>query len=229
MSMSLQAKLDEVRADLAARIPAEALKMSQQVVDELVASGVAEEAVMAGDLAPSFTLPDTEGRLVRSSQLLERGPVVVFFYRGIWCPYSGLELGALQGAVGEIRARGAVLVAISQQTIRYSRKAQRDFRMSFPLLVDKGGEVTAAFGLRWMVPSHLRTIFTQIGANLDLINGDTTWTLPLPSRYVIRSDGIVAYMEVGPDYSHRPDPSELFPILENLSRLGRSKRSKYTG
>jgi peroxiredoxin len=187
-----------------------------RVTNELIASGQAGRALKAGDRAPAFTLPDPDHKLVSSADLLAKGPLVVTFYRGAWCPYCNLDLQALEAAADDIRARGASLVAISPQTAPNSRKSQRTNHLSFPILSDKGGEVAAAFGVRWTMPADLQAVHKQFGADLTVFNGDTNWTLPMPARYVIGRDGVIAYAEVNPDYTHRPDPLELFPILEGL-------------
>ena len=52
--------------------------------------------------------------------------------------------------------------------------------------------------------------------DLAVVNGEPSWTLPMPARYVIARDGTIVYAEVNPDYTQRPDPSELLPVLERL-------------
>lgn len=101
---------------------------------ELIASGHAQRAKKAGDAAPEFILRDPDGKPVSSRDLLAKGPLVVSFYRGVWCPYCNLELQALQEALPEIAARGASLVAISPQTAPNSRKSERENKLSFPIL-----------------------------------------------------------------------------------------------
>ncbi|MEQ7918464.1 redoxin domain-containing protein [Xanthomonas sp. WHRI 1810A] len=76
----------------------------------LIAGGQAEHALKAGDLAPVFSLPDTPGNLESSVELLARGPLVISFYRGVWCPYCNVELQALEEALSALQARGASLV-----------------------------------------------------------------------------------------------------------------------
>jgi peroxiredoxin len=125
-------------------------------------------------------------------------------------------LQALEAARPEIEARGATLVAISQQTPAKSRKSQRQNGLGFPILVDKGGVVAAQFGLRWHLPHYLREIHKRLGADLTQFNGEDSWTLPMPARYVIGPDGRVAYAEINPDYTRRPEPSDVFPILDRL-------------
>jgi len=170
-----------------------------------------------GDLAPPFTLDDPEGHPVTSAALLSRGPLVVTFYRGVWCPYCNMELSALQSALPEISARGASVVAISPQTQPNSRKSTRQNQLTFPILSDVKGEVSAGFGLRFELPDYLVELYKSLKNDLPAFNGDPSWTLPMPARYVIGTDGVIAYAEVNPDYTKRPDPSELLPVLDKLA------------
>jgi peroxiredoxin len=217
--MSLQEKLDALRTKFETEMaPPEMIAVMHRVTDELIASGQAGRALKAGDRAPEFTLPDPDGKPVSSADLLAKGPLVLTFYRGAWCPYCNLDLKAMEEAAAGIHSRGASLIAISQQTGANSRKSQRDNRLSFPILSDKGGELTATFGILWKLPDDLKQIHKKLGADLELFNGDDSWTLPMPARYVIGQDGIIAYAEVNPDYTHRPEPSDVFPILDRLRR-----------
>ena len=142
---------------------------------------------------------------------------MITFYRGVWCPFCNIELKALQETLDDIRSRGASLLAISQQTQPNSRKSQRDNSLTFPILSDKGGDVGAAFGLRWTVPEEMRGVHRTLGGPLPVFNGEESWTLPMPARYVIAPDGTIAYAEVNPDYTKRPEPSELLPELDRLA------------
>jgi len=165
-----------------------------------------------------FALPDPDGKLVSSQDLLARGPLVLTFYRGAWCPYCNLDLQALEEARSQIEARGASLVAVSQQTAANSRKAQRNNKLGFPIVGDKGGELAAKFGIRWHLPEDLQAVHKQLGADLVAFNGEDSWTLPMPARYVIGQDGVIAYAEINPDYTRRPEPSDVFPVLDQLKR-----------
>jgi peroxiredoxin len=183
----------------------------------LIASGQAERALKVGDLAPSFALPDQDGAVISSVDLLTQGPMVISFYRGVWCPFCNIELKAMQAALGNIQSRGASLLAISQQTPVNSRKSQRDNDLTFPILSDKGGELGAAFGLRWVVPEEMREVHRKLGGPLPTFNGEESWTLPMAARYIIGRDGLIAYAEVNADYTKRPEPSDMLPVLDRLS------------
>jgi peroxiredoxin len=149
--------------------------------------------------------------------LLAAGPLVLSFYRGVWCPYCNLELQALEATLPRFRELGASLVAISPQTAANSRKSLRQNGLSFPILSDAGNDVAAAFGLRFALPDYLVDLYKQLKNDLPAFNGDPGWTLPMPARYVIGRDGIIAYAEVNPDYTRRPEPESLLPVLERLA------------
>jgi peroxiredoxin len=219
--MTLQDRLDAFKADfeggkLAYEVGAEALDLMHRATAELVASGQALNARKAGDKAPDFALKDPEGHVVSSTELLAKGPLVVSFYRGVWCPYCNLELQALQAALPDFKARGASVVAVSPQTAPNSRKSQRDNKLTFPILSDEKSRVAAAFGLRFSLPDYLVELYRGFKNDLPAFNDDPAWVLPMPARYVIGGGGIIAYAEVNPDYTQRPDPSELLPVLDKL-------------
>ncbi|MFM0117771.1 peroxiredoxin-like family protein [Paraburkholderia sp. RL18-101-BIB-B] len=216
--MSLQAKLDAFKADFKGGkapyfAPPEIHPIMERATAALVASGQAERALKAGDAAPEFILNDPDGKPVSSTELLKRGALVISFYRGVWCPYCNLELTALEEALPSFKAEGANLVAISPQNAVNSRKSVRTNKLSFPILSDTHNDVAAAFGIRFALPDYLVELYKNVKNDLPAFNGDTSWTLPMPARYVIGQDGTILYAEVNPDYTHRPEPQDMLPVL----------------
>ena len=221
-NLTLQDRLDAFKADFESgrwifKPSQAAIDIMHRATDDLIASGQAQRARKAGDVAPEFVLNDPDGKPVSSRELLGRGPLVLSFYRGVWCPYCNLELQALQAALPDITARGASLVAISPQTAANSRKSQRDNKLGFPILTDVKSEVANAFGIRFALPDYLIEVYAGFGNDLPKVNDDPAWVLPMPARYVVGTDGVIAYSEVNPDYTQRPDPSELLPVLDRLA------------
>uniref|UniRef100_UPI00227FBF97 redoxin domain-containing protein n=2 Tax=Enterobacterales TaxID=91347 RepID=UPI00227FBF97 len=105
--MTLQDKLDAFKAAFEAdqlpfKLAAQDHALMREAIQAQIASGVAERALKVGDAAPGFTLSDSENRPCSSTALLAKGPLVVSFYRGIWCPYCTLDLQALQAALPAI-------------------------------------------------------------------------------------------------------------------------------
>jgi peroxiredoxin len=222
--MSLQARLDAFKADFEAGKPP--YNVSPSVVEtmhrataELIASGAARLAKNVGDKAPSFTLKDPDGNVVSSDELLKKGPLVVSFYRGVWCPYCNMELQALEAAKPEFDKLGASLVAISPQTPPNSRKSVRQNKLSFPILSDEKGKVGAAFGLRFNLPGYLVELYKSLKNDLPSFNDDPSWTLPMPARYLIGQDGTILYADINPDYTQRPDPEDMLPALRKATAL----------
>ena len=222
--MSLQAKLDAFKADFEAgrppySVPRSVIETMHRATAALKASGLAERAIDVGDAAPAFTLADADGTPVRSAALLAQGPLVLSFYRGVWCPYCNMELQALQGVLPEIAAAGASLVAISPQNAANSRKSIRQNALGFPILSDPGNEVAAAFGLRFTLPDELVALYAALKNDLPAFNGDASWTLPMPARFVIGQDGRVLHANVEPDYTQRPEPEDLLPVLRAAAAI----------
>jgi len=221
--MSLQDKLDAFRANFEAggppyNAPTFIHEPMHRATEDLIASGAASHALKVGDRGPAFTLKDPDGQAVASADLLAQGPLIVTFYRGVWCPYCNMDLQAIQEVLPELEALGARLVAISPQTAPNSRRAQRENKLDFPILSDPGNAVADAFGLRFTLPDYLQALYRDTFKNdLAVVNGDDSWTLPMPARFLIDRDGVIRYAEVNPDYTRRPDPHELLPALRGLA------------
>ncbi|WP_314407063.1 peroxiredoxin-like family protein [Pseudomonas kuykendallii] len=220
--MSLQDRLDAFKADFQAgkppyNVPPSVIDTMHRATAELIASGAAQNALKAGNPAPTFTLDDPDGHPVSSADLLRKGPLLVTFYRGVWCPYCNLELQALQAALPDIRAAGARVLAISPQVAANSRKSVRQNALEFPILSDPHNEVAAAFGLRFELQDYLVELYKSLKNDLPAFNGDPSWTLPMPARYVIAPDGTIVYAEVNPDYTRRPDPAEMLPAIRKAA------------
>ena len=215
--MKLQEKLDAFKAHFETQVaPPPVVELFHRTTDELIATGQAERSLKVGDIAPTFALKTADGGLVSSTEMLEHGPLVVTFYRGVWCPYCNIDLQAIEEVADEIRSLGAHLVSISMQTATHSLKSQRQNKLSYPILVDEGGKTADAFGIRFRLQDELIEAYKGFDVDLPVINGEASWTLPMPARYVIAQDGTVAYAEVSPDYTKRPDPSELVMALKQL-------------
>ncbi|WP_417221377.1 peroxiredoxin-like family protein [Achromobacter spanius] len=216
--MSLQVQLDTFKAAFEAgqppyNVPRAVVETMHRATAELINSGAAQRALKAGDMMPAFTLDDAEGKPVSSADLLRQGPLVVTFYRGVWCPYCNMDLQALQAALPAVQEAGAKLVAISPQLAANSRKAVRQNALTFPILSDSHNDVAAAFGLRFELQDYLVDLYKSLKNELPAFNGDASWTLPMPARYVVAQDGTIVYAEVNPDYTRRPEPSDMLPAI----------------
>jgi peroxiredoxin len=216
--MSLQDELNAFRTEFMSQVPAEIRDAMARADLELSGSGILDRALKAGDRAPDFSLPDAQGKTVRLSVLLARGPVVLSFYRGGWCPYCNLELRALQRAMPDIGRLGASLVAVSPQTPDESLSTAEKNALAFAVLSDTGSRAAKTFGIAFDLADELRPIYTRFNHALPDKNGDDSWVLPLPATFVIDRNGIIALAYVDVDYRNRLEPADIVALLETLAR-----------
>lgn len=186
------------------------------------AEAAAGTALAVGDAAPDFALPDAMGRETRLSRLLARGPVVLTFYRGSWCPYCNTQLRDYQIALPAITAAGATLVAVSPQTPDSTLTIVERQRLAFPVLSDAGNVVSQAYGLVFQVDAATRERYRAVGIDLAASNGTRaagrpdTWELPVPATYVVATDGTIHAAFVEADYTRRATPEQVVEALETL-------------
>ena len=112
---------------------------------------------------------------------------------------------------------GAQLVAITPQLREHSRKQVKDRHLSFDLLFDAGNEVADAFGLRFSLPDDLRQVYLGFGIDLAAQQGNSSWTLPMPARFVVDSGGTIRAVDVDPDYTVRPEPADTLAVLKEIA------------
>jgi peroxiredoxin len=210
-------ELDAIREKSSKSATPERMRAYEQGIEEVRKSGVAGKALKVGDRAPDFTLPDATGKEVKLSALLSRGPVVVTWYRGAWCPYCNVALRGFQKSLTEIRDAGASLVAISPQTPDNSLSTAEKGRLEFEVLSDRGSKVARAYGVSYKIP---KVIVEQFKGRLDLAkyNGDDSGELPLGATYVVDREGITRYAFVDADYRKRAEPSDVIAVLRRLDK-----------
>lgn len=207
--------LRELQEQSAKRLPAEIREKMQQAIQELEQSGIAH-GLSVGDRALDFTLKDTTGKEITLYEELKKGPVVLTFYRGEWCPYCNMELRAYQQVLNQIRAAGAQLIAISPQTPDHSLSMKQKNELEFYVLSDVGNKVAEQYRLVYILPEYLQEIYKNLGLDLTKYNHDHSWTLPISATYVIDQNGIIRAKEADADYKKRMEPSEVVSILKQL-------------
>ena len=127
-----------------------------------------------------------------------------------------MELEALQNTVEAIRSNGAELIAISPQQSEFNLELIKGKQLDFDLISDPGNRVAKTYGLVYTYPEDLKELYLQFGVDLSRYNGDDSWTLPMPGRFIIDRSGIIRYAEASPDYTVRPEPEEVIGVLEGL-------------
>src|SRR3954466_7020803 len=178
-------ELEELSKEVRTTASPERLQTNAQTISDLVASGLSASALREGDVVPDFALPDTHGHVLALKTLIDRGPVVISFYRGGWCPFCNLELRGLQRVLPEIMQLGASLVAISPQLPDNSLSPEEKNKLTFPVLSDVGNIVAKLFGIVFTLPTALVHANDVVGLDLAAINGEAgAAQLPMPATFV---------------------------------------------
>ncbi len=216
--MSLTEQLETMSAEAVKRIPEEARAVMMKAAQELDAQGIGDNALSVGDQFPDVSLLDPEGAAISLSSLWAKGPVLINFYRGGWCPYCNLELKAYQYELETVRSLGAELVAISPETPDRAEATAAKNEISYPVLTDPQNSLAEALGIVFTLPPELEKLYEMFGNNLPEAHGEAGWRLPIPATYVVGRDGVIAFASVARDYRTRAEPAEAIVALENLSK-----------
>ena len=189
-----------------------------EIINEAKAKDLGNKAIQINQQAPRFELPNQEGKQILLDDLLAKGPVVITFYRGDWCPYWNLQLRALQARLNDIHQLGATLVAISPQVPDGSLTESEITKMEFMVLSDQDAKIASEYGVTWEVPEFLLD-HMRIDRQLDLvqINNGNGLILPIPATFVIGKDGLVKWSYVNVDYRTRSEPDDIIKALEAIS------------
>jgi len=211
--MSLAEILDDLRATLIAT-PA-GHRAYQSVVDLLDGSFI-DQVLPVGAPIPKFVLPNAEGRLITSDELLERGPLVLNFFRGDWCPYCRAMLDALEAILPEIERAGATLLAVTPDTGGRPLVTKRNRKLHFEIAVDADNAVGLQFGVVFRLPEPYRTILAAKGTDLPTRHGNPGWLVPAPAVFLVGTDGIIRWRHVPSDPSRRAEPAEIVRAIREI-------------
>lgn len=189
----------------------------EAATEHLTRSGMVAHAKAAGDRAPDFALADRTGQRIVLSSVLERGPVVLSFFRGEWCSFCRLEMDALIETLPTIAGQNASLIMVSPQNASETLLARTGPLGGLTLLKDPMNGVGLQYGLIFRMPDMLRGALLAVGVDLSHIYGTDAWLLPIPATYVIASDGVIALSHIDPDFTRRLDPTVILDTLHGLA------------
>jgi peroxiredoxin len=207
----LQVIADEVRALSGAF--ADAVDV---FVGRLQKAEAGAQAPAIGERLPDFLLPDQNGRLVSLEELLAKGPVIVAFLRGHWCPYCQMTAIALSEVADAARAKGARIVAICPENRQYTQRLVIDSDDRFPILSDVDNGYAVALNLAIWVDDEMARLILSAGWDIPAYNASPSWVLPIPATFVLDRTGIVRARYVNADYRTR---MEIDDIVDTLNAL----------
>lgn len=172
------------------------------------------KGMQVGETVRDFSALDLHDRTFTLSEALKKGPVVVIFYRGQWCPICNKHLSTLQDSLQLIYEKGATVVAISPEKPEFLKRTAEKTHASFSLLYDEGYQIADLFDVTFK-PDSLTTVMynTMLGANLKKANTDDSQRLPIPATFIIGTDRKIVWRHFDPDYKKRSTAAD---IVKNL-------------
>lgn len=213
--MSLKAQIDAYNVQKEAKLPTDVLALMDTTNEELIAQHIKNNALQVGAKVSNFNLSNHNGENIELTDLLNKGPVIISFYRGGWCPYCNLELKALNDYLPQFKTQSAQLIAISGQLPDETLSTTQKNDLEFDVLSDVSNKVANQFGLLFTLDERIQALYTQFGIDFEHYYGDKSYKLPLPATYVINQDGIITYAFLNEDYTLRAEPADVMAALES--------------
>lgn len=171
-----------------------------------------------GNKAPDFEALNYKGEKVGLSQFYEKGPVVLIFYRGGWCPYCNLQLKQLQAKLDDFKQYNAFVIAVSVDKIQSTAKTIEDNDLGFEVISNPEGDILKAYNLVYKVPDELTKKYReQYNIDLEAASGRTDHVIAIPATFIIDQKGIIVFAYANEDYKVRTSPEEILQELEKLN------------
>ncbi|MCJ1447540.1 MAG: hypothetical protein MMC23_008051 [Stictis urceolatum] len=214
--MAQAAELTAVLDNFSENAPAEAKAAIMTAKADFISSFDVSKAIKPGATLPSFTLKNALGKPTSSSTLLSKGPLLITFYRGSWCPFCNIALHHMQAHLEQYHAKGVELVAITPELPDTTLSTTEKEELKFQVLSDEGNAFARKLGIVWKQPDELRPVFEKFGNDLKGRNGDDSFEVPVPATLLVGKDGAVRNVWVDPDYTKRIDPGETLRWIDAL-------------
>ena len=189
------------------------LSLSFAAQAQAPAAALTASALRVGDAAPAFSAKDAQGKSVELRQLLKKGPVVLYFYRGQWCPFCNKQLSQLQDSLQTLTAKGAQVVVVSPETQDNIGQTVAKTKASFPIIHDQDFAIMKAYHTAFTVDDATATKYQGFGLDLKKANGADVNVLPVPATYIIGKDGKIKFAYFNADYRRRVSVKQVAQAL----------------
>ncbi len=184
-------------------------------IDILQSACIAPRFLQIGDQAPDFELTNSIGNVVRLSEVVKQGKVILNFYRGGWCPYCYLELRALQKINALIKKDGTRIIAISPESKEDCGRTIERNQLQFEVLSDKANRITELYRL---ISKNDRSVDSLLDISLEsaIDSGDISYQLPVPGMFVVDEWMTIRFAFTEPDYRKRVNMNLLLDCLRQI-------------
>lgn len=174
---------------------------------------VPPKGLQVNEKAPDFSAKDQNGKTISLHDQINKGPVVLIFYRGQWCPYCNRQLKKLEDSLVFIKDKGATLIAVTPEKPENISKTIEKTKASYPVLFDKELKIMKSYDVAFIVDSTTVERYRKSGIDLYDANGINGANLPVPAIFIINEEGVITYRHFNPDYKQRPSVQEILSHL----------------
>lgn len=191
------------------------LFISSEAQSQVIRSVDEAKGLEVGIKAPLFKAIDANRKEFSLENALKDGPVVIIFYRGVWCPVCNRHLSAIQEGLKLIEEKGARVIAISPQKPEYLEKMVKKTEAEFTVLYDEGYKIADAYDVTFTPTSNqIRQYNVGLRAKLKESQSDDSQRLPIPATYIINQKGEISWRQFDPNYKNRSTVEEILKALE---------------
>ncbi len=216
-------------APLNARLAAYSAKLREldfpwtEAYDDLVAKLYAGEvgttAPAVGDAMPPFNLPSKSGAIVSLEDLTRKGPVVISFNRGHWCPFCKIELKTIAAHHRDIADHGAEVVSIVPERQKFADELRVETSDKLIILTDIDNGYALSLGLVMWIGEKVKAMMQGHGYHINAEQGNDGWFLPVPATFVVGNDGRIVARFVDPDFRKRMDIEDILAALQVAKKV----------
>jgi peroxiredoxin len=172
------------------------------------------QGLFVGDKVGDFSAIDAYGKTYSLQDALRKGPVVLLFIRGQWCPVCNRHLSGVQDSLPLIYEKGASVVVVSPEKSEFLIRTMEKTGAEFTLVYDEGYKISNAFDVTFLPDSLTRVMYnTLLGAKLKESHSDDSERLPIPATFIIGQDSVIRWRHFDPDYKRRASVTD---IVRNL-------------
>lgn len=193
-------------------------KEVHNTICNFVAQVPLNKVLKEGQKFPNVELFNSEGKLVRLNECLKKGPLVLTFYRGVWCNYCTTELKFLQQNLNQIHQVGGCLIGISPQLKEYTQRTKKELGLGFELLIDENAQLASQLGIAFDVPDNVFNALKQSYPDLEKSYGNAAHKLALPATFIIDTTGKICKSFVTNDFTKRMEPTQIIEVLKTCSK-----------
>lgn len=179
-----------------------------------ISPAFSQQGLKPQDAAPMFTGTDQNGNKIDLQQSLQKGPVVLVFYRGQWCPYCNKQLKKLEDSMSLISAKGATIIAVTPETVEGIGQTIEKTKATFPILHDEGMTIMKQYDVAFAVDEKTIEKYKDYGIDFVRANGAANGAnLPVPALYIINKEGKIIFSHFDKNYTRRVSVAEVLTYL----------------